>query len=1059
MKYSSKLTRVAAAVALSIGIAGTAFAQETTSAMRGKIVGPQGNAVTDATITIVHKPSGLKKTIKVNESGSFVANGLRVGGPYSVTVDSDKFEDKELNNIYLTLGEVSRVNTQLESKGQAIENIVVVGSRHALLNSGKSGPGSTYGADDINRAPAFNRDLKDILRSNPLVSIDSGDSSEMSIAGNNPRFNSLTVDGVRQNDDFGLNNNGYPTQRSPVSLLSLEQVSVNTAPYTVKSGNFSGGSIDAVTKSGTNDYEGEFFYEYDSDSLASSDAPEFQRKVWGGAVGGPIIEDKLFFFGTYEKMESPFVTEFGPAGSGAPNELDVLQSDIDQIVQIANDVYGVDAGVASPAPDEEDEKIMVKLDWNINDDHRASFTYQFNEGSDARRQGTFQSSRGDEIGLSSHWYMNNQEVETYSAHFYSYWSDEFSTELKVGYKTTDNRQESLLGKQMGDVRIGTSNGTFVSIGPDVFRHGNKLDNDNLTVRLVGEYLWEDHSISFGTEYEKLEVINTFVPWSLGEWRFDSIEDFANRNASRFNYSNAFSGNPEDAEANFEYETHVFFIEDKWDISSDLWVNFGVRYEKKVSDDLPTFNANFYDRYGITNTENLDGEDLVLPRFGFNWLADDNLTIRGGIGRFGGGNPNVWISNSFSNDGVTNVRANTSNVDLSNADITSIPEEAFLEPGDGFVNAIDPNFELPSDWRYSIAADYTADFGEFFGDNWQFTAEYLIINKDKTVAWKDLFREFPDDASKGPVTGPDGRNIYRLGSRDRYDILLTNAEGGMNKSFSLSVFKAFDNGIKMNFSYANQDNTEVVPGTSSTATSNYAKSPVIDRNNPGIGNARFMTEHAFKLNLSYTHQFFDGLDTRFSLYGERSSGRPYSWVYQNGVEAFGDQGQFDDSNEDLYLPYIPTGADDAAVTYANGMSYDELVSILNKHGLSTNGGIMGKNTERGPWVSRLDLKVEQEIPGFWEGHKGTVYFDIKNLLNLIDSSSGKVYRTNFFNGRSLVDVSYDEANNQYIYSPVFTDDDGNAVRDADGVISVDDTPQEFRALQSAWRLKIGINYKF
>lgn len=1041
-----KKTAAATAVAIGLTMASSAFAADTSSAMRGKIVTQSGTPVAGAEITILHVPSGSVKKLKANESGVFLASGLRVGGPYKVLVDSEVYQDSELNNVFLQLGKVARIDVALETS-KNVERIGVVGTRHALINGSKNGIGSVYGTDAINNSPTFDRDLKDVLRQNALVNISDDNNGEMSVGGVNPRFNSISVDGVKQNDDFGLSSNGYPTNGSPISLLAIDQVSVDIAPFNAKASGFTGASVNAVTKSGGNEFEGEVFYDYSSDSLAGTPKDEdgddvelnFTRKTYGAALSGALIEDELFVFLAVEKSEKPFVHRYGPEGSSVSNQYDDLTTaTLDDVISIANSVYGVDAGTYLPSLNEEDTKVLLKLDWNINDDHRAAFTYQNTTGNSIRPQHT----NSRDYALSSHWYNNSQDLKSFSAQLYSTWTDEFSTEIKVAVKDNPTSQTPFSGAGIGQVKIKTDGGkgTDIYLGTDVFRHANELDNDSLNIDVNGEYLFDEHSLSFGIGYQKLDVFNKFVPFSLGSWEFDSVEHFRNKKASRFDYSNAHTGNANDAAANFSIKTITLFIEDKWDVSSDFWVNAGIRYEKVNTSGTIRKNTRFTGLYGFDNTESLDGQDIILPRIGFNWLVQDDLTLSGGIGRYYGGTPNVWISNSFSNDGQINVRANTSGVDLDNAVIDAIPAGATLSPGDGDVNAIDPNFKLPSDWRLGLTANYTADFGDTLGDDWNLEASYMYVKAENSVVWKELYRE---SSEAGPVKkGPDGRNIYDVDSRAPVDILLTNADGGKRKTFSISAQKNFDSGVNFYASYANQDVTELSGGTSSTATSNYAKFNSADRNNLVAGTSRYEIKHSFKFNLSYNTELFDGYNSRFSLQGERSSGRPYSWNFENGYSAFGGQNNF---RRETFLAYIPSGADDTAVRYADGYSYEMFNNdVLQPNGLNKYAGkIIPKNTETGPWVSRLDFKFEQEIPGFMSDHKGSFYVSVKNLLNLIDSSAGKVRSTNFYNNRDLVSVDYDAAENQYVYSKGYADS----------------APTFFDAQRSTWRLKVGVSYKF
>ena len=255
MMKTHRLSQVAGALVIALGLSTSALAEDTSSGVRGVITTPQGQPAADTKVIITHLPSGTKKTVTTNSLGSFQAKGLRVGGPYKVTIDSEQFQDQEFNDIFLNLGEVERLNTQLQP--DQVETIVVTGR---AIGYDATGSRSSFGLEDINRAPSFDRDLKDIVRNNPLAVLDAD--GNLSIGGQNTRFNSITVDGIGQNDDFGLNAGGYPTQRSPISLDAIAQVSIDNSPFSSRVGGFSGGLVNAVTKSGTNEFHGSVFYEF-----------------------------------------------------------------------------------------------------------------------------------------------------------------------------------------------------------------------------------------------------------------------------------------------------------------------------------------------------------------------------------------------------------------------------------------------------------------------------------------------------------------------------------------------------------------------------------------------------------------------------------------------------------------------------------------------------------------------------------------------------------------------------------------------------------------------------
>ena len=1081
MTNKTKLTRIAAAVALTLGMSSAAvMAQETSSSMRGQIVDPQGQVVANTSVIIIHVPSGTTTTAVTNSSGNFTASGLRVGGPYRVVLENSSFEAKTIDDIFLQLGDAYRLSAQLEPQGsQNYERITVTG-RAINTTSLQAGSSSTWGAQEIQNMPAFDRDLKDVVRQNPLAA-DLGDSNRsLTVAGNNPRFNSITVDGIGQNDDFGLNSGGYPTNRSPISIDAIEQISIESVPFNARYSGFTGARINAVTRSGTNDFTGSVFYEYASDSLAGN-PPEskynpgsgrpnldYKEESIGFTLGGPLIRDRLFFFAAYERYEEPTSVAQGPAGSSVIQPKDISPNLVARVQEIARDVYGVDAGDWNVQPNQNDEKLLVKLDWNITDDHRFAFTYQTAEDEAANNV-----TRGaaNQLNLSSHWYGRTQEMDNFAAQLYSNWTPDFSTELKVSVKDVKTGQDPYLGRNYGQAQIrflaeendGIGNGT-IYIGPDRSRHANRLETTTTEIQAHAEYQLNDHRITAGIEYTDIEVFNEFLQDSLGTYLFTSLENFENQFANTVDYQNAYTNDPLDAAAEFSYGTLAAYIQNSWDVTWDLTLNFGLRYERVTGSDEPAFNQNFYDRYGFTNSTNLDGQDLWLPRISFDYRMTDDLTIRGGVGRFAGGRPNVWISNAFTNDGVTIVAApqlrNVEGVDLIN-----VPSEMLdLERGDGNTTPIDPNFKMPYDTRYSIAVDYdNIDLG-YLGEGWFASAEFIYTEKDREVAWTNLSKHALLDENGNHVTSMGGRPLYvnydpLLGDRpdtiggyntDRLDILLTNVSGGRSLISTFSIGNSWNNGLSFHAAYTNQDVRDITSGGSSTAHSNYNFQTAIDKQHPTVGVASYQVEHRFLASLNYRTEFFDGYASNFSVFWDRASGRPYSHVlnaYQ--FRGFGDgsgQGLYTSTN---YLPYIPTGPNDPVVTYADGFSYDQLAAYIDEAGLGRYaGGYVPRNESgMGPWNTNLDFRFEQEIPGLREGHKGSFYIDIRNVLGLFGDNER--HTVSFSDtGMQLAAIDINPETGQYIYG----EPNANWAAGLNNVTN-------YNARMSTWSAKIGVRYRF
>lgn len=1035
-----KIKHLALAVTLAMGVSTMAYA-DTSSAIRGNVVTPSGQIASNARVEILHVPSGTRSVAVSNESGAFSSSGLRVGGPYTVTITSAE-GTKTYENIFISLGESFRLNAQLEAT--QVERIAVTGS--TITTGNNTGSSSYFNANDIANAPSFDRDIKDIIRNNPLAVLSSKD-GELSVAGTNPRFNSISVDGIAQNDDFGLNANGYPTTRSPISLEAIDQVTIDVSPFNAKDSGFQGAKINAVTKSGANEMFGSLFYETQNDDLAGTpkngqnEIPlKFDETTYGGTLGGAIIKDKLFFFASYEFYEADTPIEWGPAGSGAPNQTNATNEQYLAVQQIARDVYGVDAGVWDLSPVTDDEKILLKLDWNINYDHRAALTYQYSKGNRTSNTSGF----AGELRLSSHWYNRVEELNNYAFKLYSDWTPDFSTQFSLTYIDIPTIQASY--GDFGDVTIFTPTGN-IALGSDLSRHSNDLKKESLIMAIDADYLIGDHSINFGYQYKSLDIYNLFLQRTKGEYRFDSIEDFANQQASYIAYQNATSLNPIDGAAAFTRDEHAIYVHNEWNFSPELVFDIGVRYEMLASSDTPTYNSQAEERTGFANTENLDGTGIILPRFGFTWDAADDLVVRGGVGRFSGGQPTVWVSNSYSNPGVgigqVTVR---SGADLENVRIDQLPQNILDTVANSTrfasTNFTDPNFKLPSDWRYQLAADYRFDL-PYIGDNILWTTEFMYKKAENTAFWKDASLTGDEDGT----TLDGGRIIYNDPDGSTRDLMLTNADkDGESKIFSTVLFKKWDNGITVTTSYTNQNVTDSHTSTSSTASSNYGFNTTINRNEAIVGRSTFETEHRFVINFGYETELFAGYKTNVNMFFERRSGKPITY-YADGNRVGNLPDPYDllspGTSSDSFLPYIPTQGD-PNVRFASPEAEATFFNTINALGLNEYaGGYLPKGVNTTPWVTTLDLSIRQEIPGFMEGHKGLVYLTVDNFLNLLDSSKGKVYGSNF-GTVELVEFTIDPATRQYVY--------GNPSTNTNNW----DT---FYTQDSTWRLKVGVSYRF
>ncbi|MEP3073995.1 MAG: TonB-dependent receptor, partial [Maricaulis sp.] len=437
MSFMKKLSYSAATFALLAAAPAAVYAQETAASLRGTVVDADGAPVSGATVTIVHAQSGTASTTTTGSTGAFFQSGLRVGGPYTITVSAPSFEGEALSDLYLRPGSQAPLSIALNPTTTDV--IVVTGLAVNTLDL-NNGVGSSYSASDIANQPATSRDVLRTLARDPLAIVGGGGS--LSVAGSNPRFNGLAIDGSLQQDDFGLGSSTYATARSPINLDAIESASVAASDYSVTVGNFVGGLVNVVTRSGTNEFDGSaFYYRQDEDFIGNAsngafvDQPPFTEEEYGVTLGGPIIEDRLFFFVSYDKFESGSSSNF--TVSDAQNGVDpAFFTALADMVQTAT---GYDMGdrpltVATPVLS---ERYLAKLDWNINDDHRLSFTYQQTE-----EGGTSNVSSNN---FSTAWYDTPTELTAYTVQLFSDWTPNLSTTLRANFKDYMRGQDCRAG--------------------------------------------------------------------------------------------------------------------------------------------------------------------------------------------------------------------------------------------------------------------------------------------------------------------------------------------------------------------------------------------------------------------------------------------------------------------------------------------------------------------------------------------------------------------------------------------------------------------------------------
>lgn len=1033
-------------------VGGTANAQNTTSSLRVVVSDTSGNAVGGVSVNVRHVPTGRMQSLTANSSGVITASGLAVGGPYEVTVDNSEYAADILQGIFLQLDKTEVVALVVRPQ---IEEIVVTAK--ALTEELVVGVGRSFDRAAIDATPSIGRDFTSTLARDPQILVDNSVARgpAVSMAGQNFRFNSVTIDGIPQNDNFGLNKNASATSRTPISIDAIEAINANIAPYDVSYGNFIGGNINIVTKSGTNEFHGSAFYYNTDDSLSgdksdgtSIDIGDFKEDTYGFTFGGPIIKDKLFFFANYEKFETTVPANAQPL-SAIPG---VTQGDVDRVSSILNTEYGFDPGLFATSDTDEDEKVLLKIDWSINDDHRAVFAYQTAD-TDVLFD-DFPTS----AALNSNRYNINQELTSYSAQLFSNWTDAFSTEIKIGKKEVIRRDISV-DSTTNEFLVLTPQFGVILAGGDRFRHSNELDNDSDIFRIKGDYAVGDHIISGGWERESKSVRNRFLPFSKGLFIFFSIDDLETRTLGDVVYGNSNTGVATDAEAVFTLDVDSFFVQDEWRPTDDLTLTFGVRYDTYTNDDPITDNPNFLARNDFSNGENLDGKDLMQPRFGFNWTATDRLTLRGGAGLFGGGSPLIILSNSYAGDGISRTFARpgfTFPQAALDAAVAALPDpdaafnalQGFLgvDPN-GSTDVIDPNFDILSTWKYSFGADYV------FGDDWLVSAD--IIYSDVQDGY-DIFE------TRRTVIGtaPDGRPIYDSpGFGFESDFVVDNTGVGGGTVLTLGLAKTFDTNFGLfdvTLGYSHQDITELRSYNRFVTFETHVFDTGTDMNNPVEAPSRYETVDRITATLGWQKQLFGDNTTSVGLVYAGRTGRHYSYVFGSGGNCtFGGSGLADCGAEtDIagsQLFYVPTGVTDPLISGDPAFlaDLDEFIgtdSCLAGY----RGSIVTRNNCETGWTNIFSVRFMQEIK---VGNFGIdLMLDIENLGNLLNSDWGRVESYTAPSVVAPAIVSIPVANGPYLLTPTSSYD---PLVGAASIIS----PPEIAALPSVYRIQLGARFRF
>ena len=1005
---------------ISIFSVNTFASNDTTSALRGDA------GVANANVVVTNLSTGISKTTSSDANGVFSIGNLKPGGPYKITVSKSGYATETLDNVYLTVSETAKLSVDLVLTSD-IDDVVVTGTRSATVQTSLA-----VTAEDIANIPSIERSISDYVKRDSRIFVEgTSRNATIAVSGTNNRYNNFTVDGIEQNDQLGLNANGFPSVRNPISIETIEQIQVDISPFDVSKGNFTGASINAVTKSGTNEFKGSY-YEYSTDQdnvgkLNGQKASQFSDETKGFVLGGPIIKDKLFFFASVEEFTS--VTPAEPYTYRT-----ATQALIDEVRQQTIDLYNYDPGTTSflPPPEMADKELL-KLDWYINDNHRLEYVYSYSEDNQVRPYNY-------DIRFSSHYYNYPATTEKDTYAYYGDISDNLYVQVKYSEVEWANDQDALGGEDFPhvEIRIDQPDGTYtgsgsrevIFLGPDKYRSANEGFAFDEILNLKAVYTMGDHEYTVGYDSIDKRLGNLFISRENGAYRFNGVDNYYAGIPYYFRFNKSATGDPYYAMAGFSGTFETFYIQDKYYVSDILTVNYGLRYDSFEMDAGPAYNEYGSGLLGFRN-DTPASTSIVQPRFGFQLDASDfnlfssdrivSAEIRGGYGLFAGRVPNVWLASPFANSGVVQYGSRTGRFGVPDCTTGNeiscfkAPETIYQDfPYANFASTspaqgIDPSYDTPSTWKLNLEVLLTTANG---------TDLKFAYNRDDS---KDGIG-FSDASASVHTTGKTG--VVRYNTDDAFYV--TNAEGVSSDSFTFSVDKDFDNGASVFASYTNLDAQSGWVATSSQLSSNLEYMPRVDLMNVGVGKTPWAIKHRLVAGLNYTANIFNNAPTKFSLFYKAYSGKRFSYVFDGLYDGY------DDGNTLIYIPTV----NDPNVVYS-GVTEGEVLDAV--AGLGAAGSHVVANSGQLPYTRQLDLRISQEIPTIMD-HKLIIYFDLLNVLNFINEDKGHSYFQRY-STRGILESDGLNSDGQII------------------ITGTDTRGPSIDSYASRYRMQLGFTYKF
>ena len=1039
----------------------SAHAQITTSALAGKVVDENGEALAGAAVIAVHTPSGSQYYAVTNGDGRYNIQGMRPGGPYDVTFSLIGNQTVQVQGIGLPLGETTQQDALLATATQKLDEVIVVASP-TKFTAEKTGAATNISQQMMQDLPTVSRSITDIAKLSPYSS------GGMGLAGGDGRMANFTIDGANFNNNFGLSDN-LPGGGNPVSMDAIEEVQVVIAPFDVRQTNFIGGGVNAITKSGTNKYKATaYMYYYDLNmhgkmalgERASGIPDEYGRQQYGATVGGPIIKDKLFFFVSGEYTMSPSsMNSWRPSQDGVADKQNYISrttvEDMETVKQFLKQKYGYDAGSYNNYPATATNlKTLARIDWNINRNHRLSARYNFTLNkyyTATNKSSSNASSRASQDRLSEYsmafsnaCYNTQNKVHSAALELNSRIGDKAHNKLLATYTySADVRGSDSSEFPFIDILDGTAETDgkivpYMAVGYELFTWNNGVKNQTIIVKDEFTYDLGSHQLLAGLSYENQYANNSYMRNGTGYYRYKSLQDFLDEAAPEtvaLTYGYLNNADPANPTAQVTFNQFGFYLQDDWHISTRFKLNYGVRLDVLAFDskDIMTNNAIKALDYGGRHIDTgvwPKPQLITSPRVGFSWdvLGDKSLKFRGGAGLFTGRLPLVYFTNMPTNSQMiqkvgaisTTWKGNKGTPDpllaefagpmitdkaalrdkLNQLDPAQFPLE--ISPENGTVdkiNGVDPNFRMPLVAKVSLGIDYQFPVSFPFSISAEGTYQ-------KTIHGVRLSNyNIKDPEGWDHMAGPDNRLLYPADYKyyNKYDAyVLTNTGEGYGYTANVSLHMRPIPSLAIMASYTRTESKEITGMPGSDATS--AFSSLYTVNGPQFATlqrSNYVIPDRLIASVSWNQRWaLEGFDTHISLMYEARSSNGYSFLYDSDIN--GDGSAYDL----IYIPKTPDEIQFATVDDQRAFwAFVQQDPYLRSH----KGQYAEAYCAYTPWVHQLDLRVAQDVGIRWgkQMHKLQFSVDLLNLANLLNSNWGTGYYLDCNNGQILHCTNVDE----------------------------------------------------